>query len=282
MKPRDKTYNFKLYEEDLANKQLIQKIRNTISTLPVAYFSFVIIDLFKVNSKSGIQFFQTTRHREFKETNYYTFEIRVDSESNGKQHWILYRKILQRQNRNEKIFLSEMESEIEAELTDYYEELEKMQFVKNSKSTPISNYELLQIKKLYRKIAMMIHPDLHPELFDKFEIAELWNKAKNAYIANNYEELKETEFLIVQAIKKYSHTEEIFEIKNIDEKIEKLRKEIEKIISSDPYQYKFLLENADLIEEEINSIKNETEQYRQYIDELNEIFSNFTITEILN
>lgn len=187
-----------------------------------------------------------------------------------------------RQNRNEKIFLSEMESEIEAELTDYYEELEKMQFVKNSKSTPISNYELLQIKKLYRKIAMMIHPDLHPELFDKFEIAELWNKAKNAYIANNYEELKETEFLIVQAIKKYSHTEEIFEIKNIDEKIEKLRKEIEKIISSDPYQYKFLLENADLIEEEINSIKNETEQYRQYIDELNEIFSNFTITEILN
>ena len=187
-----------------------------------------------------------------------------------------------KQNRNEKILSSEMNFEIETELADYYEELGKIQFMKNSEGTPISDYEFLQIKKLYHKIATMIHPDLHPELFDKFEIAELWNKAKNAYISNDYEQLKETEFLIIQAIKKYSDTEEIYEIENIDEKIENLRKEIEKIISSDPYQYKFLLKNTELMEEEKNAIKNETEQYQKYIDELNEVFSKFTITEVLN
>ncbi|MBD5583648.1 MAG: hypothetical protein HDQ88_00995 [Clostridia bacterium] len=187
-----------------------------------------------------------------------------------------------KQNRNEIIVASEMEFEIETELADYYDELGKILFIKNSEGTTISDYEFLQIKRLYRKIAMMIHPDLHPELFDKFEIADLWNKAKNAYLSNDYEQLKETEFLIIQEIKNYSDTAENCEIENIDAKIENLRKEIEKIISSDPYKYKFLLENTKFMEEERNTIKNETEQYRQYIEELNKLFSKFTITEVLN
>lgn len=187
-----------------------------------------------------------------------------------------------RLNRNEIILSSEMESTVETELADFYEELGKIQNIKNSAGAPISDYEYLQIKKLYRKIAMMVHPDINPELFDKLEIAELWDKAKNAYLANDYEQLKETEFLIVQAIKKYSGTEKKLDIENIDEKIETVRKDVEKIVSTDPYQYKFLLENAELVEEEQILLKEEIESYRQYIDELSKIFSQFTITEEIN
>lgn len=94
MKHKEKTYNFKLYEEDLTNEPLIQRILKAISTLPLTHFSYVIVELFEVGSKKGIAFFQTTRHRTFKETDYYTFDIRVDNDSSGK-NWTMYEKNLQ-------------------------------------------------------------------------------------------------------------------------------------------------------------------------------------------
>lgn len=169
-----------------------------------------------------------------------------------------------KQNRNEPVVLSDMEFEIEAELSDYFDELKNIQTIKAAELSHLSEYEVQRVKKLYRRIAMMIHPDLHPDLFNNPEICELWNKAKDAYNINDYEQLKEAEFLIVQAIKSYADTEEKCEIENIDEKIEKLRKEIKFIVSSDPYRLKFLLQDNELLKEEKENLKEEIETYNNY------------------
>ena len=98
MKPKEKTYKFKLYEEDLSDELLIQKIRNAISTLPVCCFSYVIVDLFDMDTKPGIPFFQTTHEREFKKTNLYTYEIRLNTKSDSKLIWKIYKKSNQTRN----------------------------------------------------------------------------------------------------------------------------------------------------------------------------------------
>ena len=58
-------------------------------------------------------------------------------------------------------------------------------------------------------------------------------------------------------------------------------KEIEKIINTDPYQYKYLLSDFDAVEEKKNEIKNEKEDYVKYGEELDKVIAEFNIERML-
>lgn len=140
---------------------------------------------------------------------------------------------------------------------------------KNSKS--ISNEDYSKIKKIYRKIVKLIHPDMNPELFKNPRIQELWNRLSIAYECNDLEELENIEVLIAEEIENKDLN---IEVENLEQRIKKLEEEIQNIKNTNPYQYKYLLDDS---EEEISRFKKEIEDYTNYQKELEKILSSFNI-----
>ena len=62
--------------------------------------------------------------------------------------------------------------ELAFELKPYYDNIEYIKDVKSDKGTPISDYQLTKIKKLYKKIVNVLHPDINPSLYENERIME--------------------------------------------------------------------------------------------------------------
>lgn len=180
-----------------------------------------------------------------------------------------------RLNRNEPILKTELDQYIETVMQEYYDELEKLiHHVQAAKdATSISLRDVQKIKKIYRYIAKKIHPDLHPELFEKEEVKELWNQTVIAYECNNLEELEELKILVDELCEE----QENIEIDRIDEKIEKIQAQIDKIQGTEPYIFKYILENLDEIQSTKDELNEEIEAYKKYKSQLESIFSTFDI-----
>ncbi|MGN1277826.1 MAG: hypothetical protein ACI4UK_12620 [Floccifex sp.] len=72
------------------------------------------------------------------------------------------------------IFEHELNSFIEEELKTYYQNLEQLKIDIHiaRHSSIISEQELMEIKKIYRRLVKKIHPDLHSDLFNNSQIKE--------------------------------------------------------------------------------------------------------------
>lgn len=188
-----------------------------------------------------------------------------------------------KKNRGEDaVFLSLVEEEVNKELKEYYEELQTIREISREKAQPISEYELMLIKKKYKRIAMSIHPDLHSENANDSGLSEIWEKVKSAYKCNNLQALEEAEILVAEYLRK--HGEEIIvDIENIKEKIYKIENEIDMIVSNDPYKFKFILDDPLAIERKKEELEAAIEEYQAYSDELAEKLSEFNLLkELLN
>ena len=96
----------------------------------------------------------------------------------------------------------ELEEFLEKELKEYNEQLEQL-VEENSnakKASLVSEIDLLEIKKLYRKLTKQIHPDINPKTAETPELLELWNRIVLAYDCNNLKDMKELEVLVAEAI----------------------------------------------------------------------------------
>lgn len=70
--------NYNLKRGDLTNAALVEKIKRDILNLKLSVNSFIVVCLPQTkNRKIQTVFFQTIRHRSFKRTNYYMYEIQV-------------------------------------------------------------------------------------------------------------------------------------------------------------------------------------------------------------
>lgn len=184
-------------------------------------------------------------------------------------------------NKGQSISLEALHQYMDQVMKEYDEQLKELvQQIQGAKAAkPISFESHQKIKKIYRKIARRIHPDLHPEFFEKEEIQELWQRAKIAYECNALEELQMVEVLLEKLIQ--GNLENI-EIDNIFSRIEKLKDEIETIRSTIPYQYRYLLESDESVHEYEEELKQEIDEYQNYLRELEEIFKRFDIQMIMN
>ena len=186
---------------------------------------------------------------------------------------------LSKRNRGSCIFSGELNAYIERELTPYYENLKVLSVIRKAEQEKIPQLEYLKIKRLYRKLAMMLHPDMHPSLANNLEILELWEKIKHAYRCNDYVALQETEVLAAALIEKYLKTEQSVDVEDLEGKVTLLRTEIDKIVHEEPYIYKYLLDDDEAVEERKIEIGEEIEEYRNYLEELLEEVNSFSIEE---
>lgn len=173
-----------------------------------------------------------------------------------------------RLNHGATVFRAELDSYIETAMKNYYEELEMIVSVKNSQTTALPEVDYYKLKRLYRRLATMLHPDLHPALFEHEEIVELWNRISGAYGRNDIEELQALEMLAVEAIKKYESVAQQITVENIEAKIAAIRIEIDDIIHTDPYKYKELLRDDDALAEKKAELQIMISEYEEYLTEL--------------
>ena len=171
---------------------------------------------------------------------------------------------------------------IEEEMRSYLQDLQTMKSeIRNAEtSESVSAEDQVRIRDLYYGIARRIHPDMRPDLAGDKTLKEYWNRAVLAYRYNSLEELEELDVLIRAYLSESGIGERTAEIENIEMKIMKTEQEIERILSSNPYLYRLILEDSTEMEKHRKQLQEECETYRKYSEELDEVLKQFEIREM--
>ena len=191
-------------------------------------------------------------------------------------HCIRLKKTIERcqyaLNHGETIDIDQIRSGIEAEMTAYYKQLEEMlsetQAAKECKQIPMA--VVMEIKRLYRKLAKLIHPDINPESRNHPVLQDLWNRIVIAYQNNNVKELRELEVLTLNALNQMEEDVEI-DIPDLEEKIQALREEVSLITTTTPYVYKDILEDPEKSRQKEEELRRQLEEYEKYGEELQSV-----------
>lgn len=180
-------------------------------------------------------------------------------------------------NRGESVDLKKVQQQIDIEMAEYRTELNAM--IKDheacKKLTFIPERDALRIRQLYRRIAKKLHPDLNPLTEQRGELKELWQCSFTAYRCNDLAELEELAFLVDRALSELGQPEAKISIPDIDEKIRKLHEEIKEITTTDPYLYREIIDNADLIAEKKAELEAEMQEYKAYAEQLDRDLAQF-------
>lgn len=136
-------------------------------------------------------------------------------------------------NHHIKIYKEELEGYMDAVKEDYMHELEELRTHKKIVKQHLSNEDMKQAKKIFKRIVKRIDQD-HP----------LWERALESYRYNNLNDLKDIEMLVdydTQSIRKN------LDMTYLTTQIERLKKEIESIENRKPKITKEYLEKKIMI-----------------------------------
>ncbi len=169
-------------------------------------------------------------------------------------------------NRGQSVDPKELQEFIAERMAVYRAELDDMirqnELSKGSKA--ISAFQDREIKRIYRKIAKVLHPDIS-NVTEKYpSLADLFQRVMIAYNCNDYKELKELEVLVNCALEEVG--EETFEliIPDIQEKMDELEEEIRIITTTEPYLYQEFLNNSTLRQQKMKEFEDERDSYVDY------------------
>ncbi len=174
-------------------------------------------------------------------------------------------------NHGNSVDQARLQAYLEKEMADFQAQLDDM--VKEHeaalKSTTVTEKDMLEIKRIYHRLVKKIHPDINPAVTGSEELMDLWHRVTVAYSCNSLKDLQELEVLVVQALESVDLDD--LDIPDIEEKISDLEREITKIMETDPYQYKFLLEDSKAVEAKKEDLKTELKTYEDYSKQLDEV-----------
>lgn len=136
-------------------------------------------------------------------------------------------------NHHIKIYKEELESYMDAVKEDYMHELEELRTHKKIVKQHLSDEDMKQAKKIFKRIIKRIDQDHH-----------LWERALESYRYNNLNDLKDIEMLVdydTQSIRKN------LDMTYLTTQIERIKKEIESIENRKPKITKEYLEKKIMI-----------------------------------
>lgn len=171
---------------------------------------------------------------------------------------------------------------LSSEMQEYEEQLKAMisdiQDAKNSKV--VSAEDLRRIRRIYYRLARRIHPDMRPDLAGDETLTEYWNRIAAAYRGNRLAELEELEVLVEKRLTEMKAGKGIVTIDNIDERISRLKKEVDRIITTEPFVFRFILEDEKKREVRKNELCGEIREYETYAAELDAVLKTYSIREM--
>ncbi|MBR6069544.1 MAG: hypothetical protein IKP78_02995 [Ruminococcus sp.] len=173
-------------------------------------------------------------------------------------------------NKGQKPDIAAMNEYIAQQMKEYRRQLDDMVKELNStkKDTTISPADAKEIKAIYRRIARQLHPDMSTLTAEHPELRELWERASYAYECNDLKLLRETDFLVQQAIAQLGEEGFTVTIPDIGSRIAELEQEIHTIITTEPYSYKLVLEDKDETADRKAAYETELTQYTEYEKQL--------------
>ena len=174
-------------------------------------------------------------------------------------------------NHGNSVDQTKLQAYLEKEMADFQAQLQDM--VKEHeaalKSTIVTEKDMLEIKRIYHRLVKKIHPDINPAVTGSEELMDLWHRVTMAYSCNSRKDLQELEVLVMQALESVD-LDDLY-IPDIEEKISDLEKEIMEIMETDPYQYKFLLDDSKAVEAKKEDLNAELKTYEEYSRQLDEV-----------
>ena len=184
-----------------------------------------------------------------------------------------------RLNKGMPINEAEMNSYIAAVMGEYYEELSDMilQLTAAKNAVPIPAMDVRKIRQIYRQLAKKIHPDVRPDLAEDETIRSLWNAIREAYTCNDLKKLEELRDQTELYLANIDDADIQPEIPDIEEKIIRLQEEIEKILTTYPYMYRFIITDVHECEERRKELEAELESYTAYSAKLDETLNEMNI-----
>lgn len=224
--------------------------------------------------KEGLKWEQEY-YKEFGNLIKQSFELKVECIILKKQISFCQSKV----NKNENIYRKSLEDYLSFYKEKYQNELDDLtSTINNAKKEglPVPESDYQEIKKIYRNIVKKIHPDLHSDLFERFDIRTLWNQVEEAYFANDLERLKTLDFLVSMAV---NDDIENLDIPDIKSRIVDLRIQVKEILRTKPYTFKNIMcypEERIKVEEQLEK---EIDDYKVYKAKLEEMLSKFNIEE---
>lgn len=172
--------------------------------------------------------------------------------------------LVRKKNRNESYDLEEMDDFVNQALEGMKAQYERMKEeqaqLKNKKM--LSQEEVKEVKRLYRRLVKLVHPDLNPH--QTKEQKELWHQLQEAYRNNDLAWLRELNVLIV--FKTKGHEE--VEIEDLEDKIEAVREEIALLKEEDLYQMRELVIDEEWIEAYKEQYERERSDFEVYLRSL--------------
>lgn len=173
---------------------------------------------------------------------------------------------LTRINRGIRIDMNEMTAYIDNQMAAFRQQLADLTRSAEAcrEIIPAPEADVLKVKSLYRSIAKKIHPDLCAFTADNEELQTLWNAVVIAYKGNNREKIEELSVQIDSVLRKLGQDIEDTVIPDIGSKIQALEKEIETIITTDPYQYQEILSDSTLVREKKQNLERVITEYTEY------------------
>ncbi len=209
----------------------------------------------------GMEYF-----REFGELITDAFQARIDCIALKKSIAFCQAK----QNSGEEIDPISMQEYIDSSLSVYDAQLKNLLDLTNTGKSMvlIPVLDVQEIKRIYRRVAKRLHPDICRMTSEEPELMELFQKVLLAYRVNDLKGIREAEILINRFLKNHGGDPEPNVIEDLPEKIDDLESEIVRIIETNPYTYKKLLDDAEAVERKREELTAEKENYINYAKEL--------------
>ena len=175
-----------------------------------------------------------------------------------------------RMNRGLAINTDRMNAEIEAEMLLYYEQLldlsKETDAAKNAKTS--GQFKVTLAKKIYRRLAKRLHPDINKKTEENETLRELWERIVRAYHSNDPDELDNLEVLVKRALEQLGEEGIEIDYSNIEDRIERVERQINEILMTEPYTYGEILESEEKKEAVRSSLEEEKRDYETYLEAL--------------
>lgn len=183
-------------------------------------------------------------------------------------------------NRGQTVDPKMLQDFLAQEMAAFNQELEllkiKNKMARNTKA--ITEFDLIQIKRIYHKLVKRLHPDINPTFARSKKLKELWIRIGCACKANDLPLLMELEVLVNEAIKGKGSLD--FAIPDIANRILAIKEEIREIESTDPYQYKFILSDPAIVKQKKKNLKEEITNFENHRKELEVFYNSLGISKI--